>query len=88
MNPVVQAVTERIIARSRASREGYLAALNEARHHGVHRSSLSCGNLAHGFAACRPDEKAALRQLTKANIGIVTAFNDMLSAHQPYEAYP
>ncbi|MGL4938631.1 phosphogluconate dehydratase [Shewanella sp.] len=87
-NPVVQAVTDRIIARSKASREGYLAALNEARHHGVHRSSLSCGNLAHGFAACRPDEKVALRQLTKANIGIVTAFNDMLSAHQPYETYP
>ena len=64
------------------------AALNDARNHGVHRSSLSCGNLAHGFAACNPDDKNALRQLNKANIGIVTAFNDMLSAHQPYESYP
>ncbi|MGI2130182.1 phosphogluconate dehydratase [Shewanella baltica] len=88
MHSVVQAVTDRIIARSKASREGYLAALNDARNHGVHRSSLSCGNLAHGFAACNPDDKNALRQLNKANIGIVTAFNDMLSAHQPYESYP
>ncbi|QYJ80419.1 phosphogluconate dehydratase [Shewanella acanthi] len=88
MHSVVQSVTDRIIARSKASREGYLAALNEARNHGVHRSSLSCGNLAHGFAACSPDDKNSLRQLTKANIGIITAFNDMLSAHQPYETYP
>ncbi|QSX38873.1 phosphogluconate dehydratase [Shewanella sedimentimangrovi] len=88
MHPVVQAVTDRIIARSKASRQGYLDALNQARHKGVHRSSLSCGNLAHGFAACNTDDKQSLRQLTKANIGIVTAFNDMLSAHQPYEDYP
>ncbi|MDL3985070.1 phosphogluconate dehydratase [Shewanella xiamenensis] len=88
MHSVVQSVTDRIIARSKASREAYLAALKDARNHGVHRSSLSCGNLAHGFAACNPDDKNALRQLTKANIGIVTAFNDMLSAHQPYETYP
>lgn len=88
MHSVVQSVTDRIIARSKASREAYLAALNDARNHGVHRSSLSCGNLAHGFAACHPDDKNALRQLTKANIGIITAFNDMLSAHQPYETYP
>lgn len=88
MHSVVQAVTDRIIARSKASRAAYLAALNDARNHGVHRSSLSCGNLAHGFAACNPDDKNALRQLTKANIGIITAFNDMLSAHQPYESYP
>ncbi|MFB2639740.1 phosphogluconate dehydratase [Shewanella bicestrii] len=88
MHSVVQSVTDRIIARSKASREAYLSALNDARNHGVHRSSLSCGNLAHGFAACSPDDKNSLRQLTKANIGIITAFNDMLSAHQPYETYP
>jgi phosphogluconate dehydratase len=88
MHSVVQAVTDRIIARSQKSRAAYLAALNDARHKGVHRSSLSCGNLAHGFAACAPADKDSLRQLTKANIGIVTAFNDMLSAHQPYEHYP
>jgi len=88
MHSVVQSVTDKIIARSKASREAYLASLNDARNHGVHRSSLSCGNLAHGFAACSPDDKNSLRQLTKANIGIITAFNDMLSAHQPYETYP
>ncbi|NKF50691.1 phosphogluconate dehydratase [Shewanella sp. WXL01] len=88
MNSVVQAVTERIIARSQKTRAAYLQALQDAKGKGVHRSALSCGNLAHGFAACQPVEKESLRQLTKANVGIVTAFNDMLSAHQPYETYP
>lgn len=88
MHAVVQSVTDRIIARSQHSRAQYLAALNEAKINGVHRSSLSCGNLAHGFAACSPADKSAIKALTKANIGIVTAFNDMLSAHQPYEHYP
>lgn len=88
MHSVVQKVTDRIIERSKTSRAQYLTALEQARADGVHRSSLSCGNLAHGFAACNPDDKSALRQLNKANIGIVTAFNDMLSAHQPYGTYP
>lgn len=88
MHAVVQAVTDRIIERSKVSRAKYLAALDEAKLHGVHRSSLSCGNLAHGFAACNPDDKQSIKGLTKANIGIVTSFNDMLSAHQPYETYP
>ena len=88
MHSVVQTVTDRIIARSKESRAKYLAGLDEAKNNGVHRSSLSCGNLAHGFAACNPDDKQAIKALTKANIGIVTSFNDMLSAHQPYETYP
>lgn len=88
MHLVVQAVTDRIIARSQGSRAKYLAALDEAKNNGVHRSSLSCGNLAHGFAACKLDDKQSIKALIKANIGIVTAFNDMLSAHQPYETYP
>ncbi len=88
MHAVVQSVTDRIIARSKDTRARYLAALDEAKLNGVHRSSLSCGNLAHGFAACQPDDKQSIKALTKANIGIVTAFNDMLSAHQPYETYP
>ncbi|QDO84322.1 phosphogluconate dehydratase [Shewanella psychropiezotolerans] len=88
MHAVVQSVTDRIIERSKVSRAKYLAALNEAKQNGVHRSSLSCGNLAHGFAACKPDDKQSIKGLTKANIGIVTSFNDMLSAHQPYETYP
>ncbi|AQS36302.1 6-phosphogluconate dehydratase [Shewanella psychrophila] len=88
MHAVVQSVTDRIIERSKVSRAKYLAALDEAKQNGVHRSSLSCGNLAHGFAACNPDDKQSIKGLTKANIGIVTSFNDMLSAHQPYETYP
>lgn len=88
MNPVIQQVTDRIIARSTKSRAIYLERLESARLKGVHRSVLSCGNLAHGFAACNVSEKADLRSLTKANIGIVSSYNDMLSAHQPYQYYP
>ncbi|WP_213994868.1 phosphogluconate dehydratase [Arsukibacterium sp.] len=88
MNPVIQRVTDRIIARSAKSRAIYLARIDEAGQSGPHRGVLSCGNLAHGFAACNKQDKADLRSLTKANIGIVSSYNDMLSAHQPYETYP
>ncbi|HAW94115.1 MULTISPECIES: phosphogluconate dehydratase [unclassified Arsukibacterium] len=88
MNPVIQRVTDRIIARSSKSRAIYLARIEEAGQKGPHRGVLSCGNLAHGFAACNKQDKADLRSLTKANIGIISSYNDMLSAHQPYEAYP
>ncbi|GIU49150.1 phosphogluconate dehydratase [Shewanella sairae] len=88
MHSVVQSVTDRIIERSKDSRAKYLAALDDAKNQGVHRSALSCGNLAHGFAACNPSDKTAIKQLNKANIGIITSFNDMLSAHQPYGEYP
>ncbi|ABV87653.1 phosphogluconate dehydratase [Shewanella pealeana] len=88
MHSVVQSVTDRIIERSKDSRAKYLAALDDAKNKGVHRSALSCGNLAHGFAACNPSDKSDIKQLNKANIGIITSFNDMLSAHQPYGAYP
>ncbi|MAD74374.1 MAG: phosphogluconate dehydratase [Rheinheimera sp.] len=88
MNPVIQRVTDRIIARSSKSRAIYLARIEEAGQSGPHRGVLSCGNLAHGFAACNKQDKADLRSLTKANIGIISSYNDMLSAHQPYETYP
>jgi phosphogluconate dehydratase len=88
MHPVIQQVTDRIIARSARSRAIYLERLEKARLKGPHRGALACGNLAHGFAACSAQEKADLRSLTKANIGIISSYNDMLSAHQPYEAYP
>lgn len=88
MDPVIQKVTDRIIARSVHSRDIYLARLEKARLKGPHRGVLSCGNLAHGFAACNQQDKGDLRSLTKANIGIVSSYNDMLSAHQPYESYP
>jgi phosphogluconate dehydratase len=81
-------VTDRIAARSAATRSLYLRRLDAAREQGVYRSSLSCGNLAHGFAACSPSEKAALAGATALNLGIVTSYNDMLSAHQPYQFYP
>ncbi|KKO46538.1 phosphogluconate dehydratase [Arsukibacterium ikkense] len=88
MNPAIQRVTDRIIARSSKSRAIYLARIDEAGQSGPHRGVLSCGNLAHGFAACNKQDKADLRSLSKANIGIVSSYNDMLSAHQPYEHYP
>lgn len=87
MNPTVSRVTQRIIERSRDSRAAYLAKIEHARSKKVHRSQLACGNLAHGFAACGQEDKASLTSMTKSNIGIVTSFNDMLSAHQPYETY-
>jgi len=87
LHPVVARVTARIVERSRPSREAYLALMEEeAGRHGD-RTFLSCSNLAHGFAAAQ-DDKAAIAAGRRANIGIVTAYNDMLSAHQPYGRYP
>jgi phosphogluconate dehydratase len=88
MNPVIQEVTERIIQRSQSTRKSYLEKIESARLQGPHRGVLSCGNLAHGFAACGTEDKADLRSMTKSNIAIVSSYNDMLSAHQPYESFP
>ena len=88
VHATIAAVTERIEARSQALRADYLERMAQARRQGPHRGALSCGNLAHGFAACGQPDKGGLRSLTKANIAIVTAYNDMLSAHQPYHDYP
>lgn len=87
LNPTIDRVTDRIIERSRDDRQAYLARIDAAREQGPARSRLSCGNLAHGFAASG-DDKPGLSSSRGANIGIVTAFNDMLSAHQPMENYP
>ncbi len=84
----IQDVTDRIAARSRDTRSDYLNRLDAAKEQGVYRGALSCGNLAHGFAACSPSEKAALAGNKTLNLGIVTSYNDMLSAHQPYQFYP
>ncbi len=78
MNPVIQQVTDRIAARSEKSRALYLQRMEQARAKGLHRGALACGNLAHGFAACSAQEKSDLRSLTKANIGIISSYNDML----------
>ncbi|WP_417670770.1 phosphogluconate dehydratase [Roseibium sp.] len=81
-------VTERIARRSHDSRSSYLERIRAAADKGPQRSRLACGNLAHGFAACAPGDKAALAGDVVPNLGIITAYNDMLSAHQPYERYP
>src|SRR5580698_3867300 len=87
LNPVLAEVTARIVQRSRAERSAYLARIEAARGSGSGRGKLSCANWAHAFAASPGEDKA--RALTQApNIGIVTAYNDMLSAHQPLEHYP
>jgi phosphogluconate dehydratase len=88
LHPVVAEVTERLRQRSRDTRAAYLAKIDAAGASGTHRERLSCGNLAHGFAACAPHDKALLREGHTPNLGIVTSYNDMLSAHQPYERYP
>ena len=87
LHPVVERVTERILERSRDSRRDYLERIEAARERSPARARLSCGNLAHGFAASG-DDKPMLRGKRGPNIGIVTAYNDMLSAHQPFRNYP
>jgi phosphogluconate dehydratase len=81
-------ITARIVERSKPHREPYLARLRGAATKGPHRTTLACGNLAHGFAVCSPAEKIALAGDQVLNLGIITAYNDMLSAHQPFETYP
>lgn len=88
MNPIVEKVTQAIIERSKDLRTQYLADMQQAELNKPHRGALSCGNLAHGFAACQPQEKQKLKFMEEANIGIVSSYNDMLSAHKPYERYP
>lgn len=88
VHQTIKQVTDRIAARSELTRRDYLDRIDAQKRVGVNRGVLSCGNLAHGFAACAPSDKAALAGDTVLNLGIVTSFNDMLSAHQPYEKYP
>lgn len=88
LHPVVSAVTERIVKRSRPYRSSYLARMESARKEGVNRSALSCTNLAHGFAAFPANDKLILKQQKSPSVAIVSAYNDMLSAHQPFERFP
>ncbi|MFK7830428.1 MAG: phosphogluconate dehydratase [Congregibacter sp.] len=88
LNSTVAEVTARIEQRSSGPRSDYLALMERSRDLRPQRGQLSCGNLAHGFAACEDDDKDRIRLMESANIGIVTAYNDMLSAHQPYLEYP
>lgn len=88
LNAVVAQVTAKIIERSRASRADYLARMEAQSEQGPHRKTLPCGNLAHGFAACGSTDKELLSQSDVPNIAIVSSYNDMLSAHQPFEDTP
>jgi len=88
MHPRIQQITENIQLRSKDSRAEYLARIEAASSNAVKRSQLSCGNLAHGFAACSQDDKDRLVMMDQADVAIVSSYNDMLSAHQPYATYP
>ncbi len=88
VHPVVEKVTQRIIERSRPSRRAYLAHLDAARVKGVQRGTLACTNLAHGFAAFPANDKLKLREQKQPSVAIVSSYNDMLSAHQPFEYFP
>jgi phosphogluconate dehydratase len=81
-------VTERIVKRSHDRRRAYLERIDHAIGNGPTRKKLGCANFAHGFAACGPEDKHALRVGDAPNLAIVTAYNDMLSAHQPLERFP
>jgi len=87
LHPKIAEVTARIAERSRATRNAFLARIDEAREEGPGRSHLSCGNLAHAFAASPLGDKLTMRGRAP-NIAIVTSYNDMLSAHQPFKDYP
>ena len=87
LNPTLLAVTERIVERSRSLRGAYLERCRLAAEQGPARAHLSCGNLAHAAAAAGPDQDH-VAEGRRPNLGIVTAYNDMLSAHQPFERFP
>ncbi|MCF6473907.1 phosphogluconate dehydratase [Nonomuraea sp. MG754425] len=92
VNRIIQEITDRIAERSAASRTAYLERIRRdgeaARAKGPARAHLGCANLAHGFAGASAQDKPALRSAAKPGVAIVTSYNDMLSAHQPYETYP
>ena len=88
MHKTIEDVTRRIVKRSAATRAAYLARIHKAADDGPTRHALSCSNLAHGMAACGQSDKKMLAGKVVPNVGIVSAYNDMLSAHQPFETYP
>ncbi len=88
LHPVIAEVTSRVVERSASGRTAYLDRIRAADDRGPARGRLACANLAHGFAASDQPAKQALRGRTKPNLAIVSAYNDMLSAHQPFETFP
>src|SRR5258705_3729118 len=87
-HPVITDVTNRIAIRSADQRGTYLERMAAAAENGPARGRLACANLAHGFAASGTRDKQALRRMVKPNVAIVSSYNDMLSAHKPFEAFP
>jgi len=87
LNSTIEKVTDRIRERSSQSRANYLSKINKAADNGPRRAHLSCGNQAHAYAAMGEDQNRLIKERS-ANIGIITAYNDMLSAHQPFETFP
>lgn len=88
MNKIILEVTENIINRSKKSREVYLNRISKAKTQIVKRKTLGCSNLAHAIAPLNKEEKASMVNMQKPNMAIITAYNDMLSAHEPYSTYP
>ena len=89
IHPKLAEITERIIERSRPTREKYLAKIRSAKQMGrLERNQLGCSNLAHGYAAMPKSIKIEMLQDTVPNLGIITAYNDMVSAHQPFKDFP
>ncbi|MBM3618256.1 MAG: phosphogluconate dehydratase [Alphaproteobacteria bacterium] len=87
-NKTIEAITKRVIERSKPTREQYVARMQAQAEKAPRRMKLACGNLAHGFAACDDHDKKSLRSGEVPNIAIVSSYNDMLSAHKPFEEYP
>ena len=88
MHSVVEKVTQRIIERSKEHREKYLQRIEEDEGKGVFRDNLECSNLSHGLAGCNASCRTALLEDNVPNIAIISAYNDMVSSHQPYGVYP
>ncbi len=88
MNTTIATVTDQVRQRSRATRRAYLDNMAQTRDQYPPKRTLSCGNLAHGYASCAADEKKTIRAMKSPHVGIITSYNDMLSAHQPLASYP
>ncbi|GAA4660755.1 hypothetical protein GCM10023262_05680 [Bartonella pachyuromydis] len=88
LSKTIAQVTQRIYERSLLTREIYLNHIAKAQTNRPKRSFLGCANQAHGFAACSPIDKERLKRNIAGNIGIITVYNDILSAHQPFESFP
>lgn len=88
LHPRIQEVTERVIERSKQTRQAYLERISHAKKQTRVRAGLGCGNIAHVMAACSSDDKARLKADEVPNLAIINSYNDMLSAHVPYKEYP